>query len=309
MAANAINRMRGGITPAARPKLGNVQIRETPDADSNTQLQLFRVLIGIDTPLNLTHNSDSGSKEEETVSSSPPSVTSRVRGKNLGLFQRAKDQERRSRIAYLFTSYIGNTMFLVQIILAAAFTGLSAYKDAHAVTLTTLGALNTVVAGYAKTTNHATNHLSWLTSPSPPRSCLAWQKGQGVPERYRKAQDQYQALILEIEMTERSFMQVGNDDGTHASQLDARAEAFRLQKLFDLARADQQANYPDLYVSTAAMVGKHDSKALEEQLEEVKVQAARVQAELMAKVEGLVSRAEGKAVGRVERSIEEVLGG
>jgi hypothetical protein len=307
MAANAINRMRGGMTPAARPKLGNVKIRETPDADSNTQLQLFRVLIGIDTPLNLTHNSDSGSKEEETVSSSPHSVTSRVRGKNLGLYQRAKDQERRSRIAYFFTSYIGNTMFLVQIILAAAFTGLSAYKDAHAVTLTTLGALNTVVAGYAKITTTQQTHLHWLTSPSTTRSCLAWQKGQGVPERYRKAQDQY-ALILEIEMTERSFMQVGNDDGTHDSKLDARAEAFRLQKLFDLARADQQANYPDLYVSTAAMVGKHDSKALEEQLEEAKVQAAKVQAELMVKVEGLVGRLEGKAVGRVERSIDEVLG-
>jgi hypothetical protein len=150
MATNVINRIRGGVTPTARPKLGNVHIRETTDADSNTRLQLFRVLIGIDTPLNLTRNGDRLSKDEETVSSSPPSVTSRVRGKNLGLYQRARDQERRSRIAYLFTSYISNTLFLVQIILAAAFTGLSAYKDAHAVTLTTLGALNTVVAGYAQ---------------------------------------------------------------------------------------------------------------------------------------------------------------
>jgi hypothetical protein len=152
MAANVINRMRGGVTPTAtRPKQGNIKIRETPDADSNTQLQLFRVLIGIDTPLNLTHSCGDGvAKEEATVSSlSPSSTTSRIRGTNIGLYQRSKDQERRSRIAYLFTSYIGNTMFLVQIILAAAFTGLSAYKDAHAVTLTTLGALNTVVAGYA----------------------------------------------------------------------------------------------------------------------------------------------------------------
>jgi hypothetical protein len=152
MAANVINRMRGGVTPTvARAKQSNIKIRETPDADSNTQLQLFRVLIGIDTPLNLTHSGDILSKEEATVSSlSPSSTTSRVRGTNIGLYQRSKDQERRSRIAYLFTSYIGNTMFLVQIVLAAAFTGLSAYKDAHAVTLTTLGALNTVVAGYAE---------------------------------------------------------------------------------------------------------------------------------------------------------------
>jgi hypothetical protein len=56
------------------------------------------------------------------------------------------------------------------------------------------------------------------------------------------------------------------------------------------------------------MVGKHDSNALAEQLEEAKMQATKVQAELMAKIEGLVGRLEGKAVGRVERSIDEVLG-
>jgi hypothetical protein len=155
---------------------------------------------------------------------------------------------------------------------------------------------------------HATHPKMAANQFPQQNSCLAWQKGQGVPERYRKAQDQYQALILEIEMTERSFMQVGNEDGTHDSKLDARAEAFRLQKLFDLARADQQANYPDLYVSTAAMVGKHDSKALAEQIEDVKVQAAKVQADLLAKVEGLVGRLEGRAVARVERSIDDVLG-
>jgi hypothetical protein len=38
-------------------------------------------------------------------------------------------------------------LFLLQIMLAAAFTGLSAYKEANAVTLTILGAVNTVVAG------------------------------------------------------------------------------------------------------------------------------------------------------------------
>jgi hypothetical protein len=171
MAPGVVNRIKNGVTPTARPKKPNVQIRETPDADSNTQLQLFRVLVGIDTPLNLTHNCN---KDGGTVSPSLPSTTSRVRGTNIGLYQRAKDQERRSRIAYLFTSYIGNTMFLVQIILAAAFTGLSAYKDAHAVTLTTLGALNTVVAGYAIIPIIQRIHKYWLTSrPDKQLSCLA----------------------------------------------------------------------------------------------------------------------------------------
>jgi hypothetical protein len=109
-------------------------------------------------------------------------------------------------------------------------------------------------------------------------------------------------------MAERSFMQVGNSDGTHDSKLDPRGEVARLQKLFDLARADQQANYPDLYVSTAAMAGKHESGVLAEQLENAKAEAAKVQAELMAKVDALVGRLEGKAVSRVERSIDGVFG-
>jgi len=56
------------------------------------------------------------------------------------------------------------------------------------------------------------------------------------------------------------------------------------------------------------MVGKHDSKALAEQIEDVKVQAAKVQADLLAKVEGLVGRLEGRADARVERGIDDVLG-
>ena len=77
-----------------------------------------------------------------------------------------------------------------------------------------------------------------------------------MPQRYRKAQDQYQALILEIEMAERSFLDLENNSGEDGVKLDPRAERTRLQKLFDTARADQQANYPDLYVSTSATAAK-----------------------------------------------------
>ena len=97
---------------------------------------------------------------------------------------------------------------------------------------------------------------------SPGHSCLAWQKGQGVPQRYRKAQDQYQALILEIEMTERSFIDVENGSNTADVKLNPRVEKARLQKLYETARADQQANYPDLYVSSKEMSKQvEDAKA------------------------------------------------
>jgi hypothetical protein len=107
-------------------------------------------------------------------------------------------------------------------------------------------------------------------------------------------------------MTERSFMQVGNDVRPDNSKPNPHTETVRLKKLFETARADQQANYPDLYVSTGATVAK-DSKALAEQLESAKAEAAKAQAEFMARVEALVSKVEGKIVARVEGAAGDAL--
>lgn len=108
----------------------------------HTPLQLFQLLVGIETPRDLSHNeahSDGGAPH--------PKYRRYARSENMGLYRRAKEQERSSRIAYKCTSFISNTLYMFQIILAATFTALSAYKDSSRVTLTVLGALNTVLAG------------------------------------------------------------------------------------------------------------------------------------------------------------------
>ncbi|KAF7193211.1 hypothetical protein HII31_05437 [Pseudocercospora fuligena] len=248
----------------------------------HTPLQLFQILVGIHTPRSLTQDGCNVERIGTGMSTAQPLYIRSHKG-NIGLYKRAKDEERRSRIAYLLTSYISNFLFMLQILLAATFTALSAYKDSNAVTLTVLGALNTVVAG-----------------------SLAWQKGQGVPQRYRKAMDQYQALILEIEMTERSFFDLESNNA--AVGLDPRVEQARLQKLFDTAKADQQANYPDLYVSTGGgAVASHDTKDLAKQLEDVKTEAAKTQADMIKKLQEMMLKLEGKAEAKVEKAAEEVL--
>ena len=110
--------------------------------------------------------------------------------------------------------------------------------------------------------------------------------------------EHYQGLIIEIEMAERSFLEVENHQGEDGVKLDARKEVARLQKLFDTARADEQANYPDLYVSTGQMAAKQ-AKDMEKQLEDAKAQAAKVQGEMMAKIQELVSNLEGKVDAHV----------
>ena len=126
-----------------------------------------------------------------------------------------------------------------------------------------------------------------------------------MPQRYRKAQDQYQALLLEIEMAERSFLDLDNNSAEQGAKLDPRAEKARLQKLFDLARADQQANYPDLYVSTGATAAK-DSKDLAKQLEDAKAEATKVKSEMMAKIEALMAKLASKVDEHVEDATQSV---
>ena len=134
------------------------------------------------------------------------------------------------------------------------------------------------------------------------RRCLAWQKGQGVPQRYHKAQDQYQALVLEIEMAERSFIDLETSKDPEAKPLYPHAEKARLQKLYDTAWADQQANYPDLYVSTGAAAAKATGD-IAEQLKKVKEEAAKAQSELEAKITKLTQQVEGKVATRVEGAV------
>lgn len=141
MATNTTDAEKGLVSATARSATSSWTPAPQNNASTNestehTPLQLFQLLVGIHTPSSLNRN---GTTYEVK--------SSRDRSGNVGLYQRAKDQERSSRIAYLCTSFISNTLYLIQILLAATFTALSAYKETAAVTLTVLGAVNTVLAG------------------------------------------------------------------------------------------------------------------------------------------------------------------
>lgn len=113
---------------------GNADVNLS-ESSNYTPLQLFQLLVGIKTPSFIASDDTT-----QTNSRRPQS-------ENVGLYQRTKNQARVSRRKYLLTSYISNILYMLQILLAATFTALSAYKEAHPDVLTVLGALNTVVAG------------------------------------------------------------------------------------------------------------------------------------------------------------------
>lgn len=98
-------------------------------------------------------------------------------------------------------------------------------------------------------------------------------------------------------MAERSFIDVETGRSARDKELDPRKENARLQKLYETARADQQANHPDLYVS---------SKDMERQVDEAKAETAKVQSELMAKIDVLMQKLEAKVGEHVKGIVDDV---
>ena len=107
-------------------------------------------------------------------------------------------------------------------------------------------------------------------------------------------------------MAERSFLDLENNVDQSGVKRDPRTEKDRLQKLFETARADQQANYPDLYVSTGATAAK-ESKDLTKELEDAKAQTEKVQAEMMAEVKALMAKLASKVESHVEDAVQGVV--
>lgn len=143
MATDSIDPEKGLVSAKPRPAISSWASSAPGNAEhspDHTPLQLFQLLVGIHTPSSLT-------QDRQAPGKSTDAKALRGRSDNIGLYQRAKEHERQSRMQYKSTSFISNTLFMVQILLAATITALSAYKKAHVVTLTVLGAANTVIAG------------------------------------------------------------------------------------------------------------------------------------------------------------------
>ncbi len=106
-------------------------------------------------------------------------------------------------------------------------------------------------------------------------------------------------------MAERSFLDLETNGHDGDAKLDPRAEKARLQKLFEAARADQQANYPDLYVSTSAAVAK-ETKDLTKELEDAKAETVKVQSELTAKIDALTPKPAATSTAQGPDAIQNV---
>ncbi|KAI7129764.1 hypothetical protein KC343_g4777 [Hortaea werneckii] len=129
----------------------------------------------------------------------------------------------KNRVLYGIARYIIIFLFLLQVVIAATVTALAADEGRTSNTaLTALGAVNTVLAGI-----------------------LAWLNGQGMPTRFRRSRDKFREVVHAIENAERTFAEIDYiewDEGTRPNPIKERD---RLEKLYEEARLDMEANYPE----------------------------------------------------------------
>lgn len=200
---------------------------QPPAKGERHELETFQNLVGIHFLRpggGLLHSEDQGEKPASPLHDIfLPTKAAAKRWRNRGLYDRTLSQDLKNRVLYGMSNYIITFLYLLQILIAAALTGLSAYQQTSSVALTTLGAINTVLAGV-----------------------LAWLNGQGMPVRFRRARDQYREVVRAIEDTERTFAEIDYVDWPPGTRPNPYAERDRLEQMYDEARQDQERNYPDI---------------------------------------------------------------
>ena len=200
-----------------------------PGRGERHELEVFQNLVGIHFLRpggGYLHDEDQGQKPASPMHDIfLPTKAAARRWRNRGLYDRTLSQDLKNRVLYGMSNYIITSLYILQIFIAAALTGLSAYGEAggSTVALTTLGAINTVLAGI-----------------------LAWLNGQGMPVRFRRARDQYREVVRAIEDTERTFAEIDYVDWPPGTRPNPYAERDRLEQMYNEARQDQETNYPDI---------------------------------------------------------------
>jgi hypothetical protein len=224
-----------------------------PGRGERHELEVFQNLVGIHFLRpggGYLHDEDQGQKPASPMHDIfLPTKAAARRWRNRGLYDRTLSQDLKNRVLYGMSNYIITSLYILQIFIAAALTGLSAYGEAggSTVALTTLGAINTVLAGI-----------------------LAWLNGQGMPVRFRRARDQYREVVRAIEDTERTFAEIDYVDWPPGTRPNPYAERDRLEQMYNEARQDQETNYPDIQEGPNKMQMQQEAAQLRETISEEK---------------------------------------
>ncbi|KAK0715111.1 hypothetical protein B0H67DRAFT_487615 [Lasiosphaeris hirsuta] len=143
------------------------------------------------------------------------------RSEATGMYAATLTAQRNKRVAYTLITLLVYASHFMQIIIGASLTALGPSAGEHTVTITILGAFNTVMAGV-----------------------LALVKGQGLPERLRQDRVEFRKLQDWIEQTE-ALLTVG------VIGKDRKEVGLLVQIAFvkyNAAKASEENNVPENYI-------------------------------------------------------------
>jgi uncharacterized membrane protein len=262
---------------------------QPPQKGERYELETFQNLVGIHFLRpggGLLHSEDQGEKPASPIHDIfLPTKAASKRWRNRGLYDRTLSQDLKNRVLYGMSNYIITFLYLLQILIAAALTGLSAYQQTSSVALTTLGAINTVLAGV-----------------------LAWLNGQGMPVRFRRARDQYREVVRAIEDAERTFAEIDYVNWPPGKRPNPFAERDRLEQMYDEARQDQERNYPDIQEGPNKNQMEDKQRQLQETISDEKAKAGGFST-LLEKTKNdhkeQLKSLEKQFVDRIKKAVEE----
>lgn len=171
-------------------------------------LMIFRRAVGINSDLAPVAKDRSGLVEQ---------------GKRapMGIYKRVIERKRSKKTQHFVVTWVLNVLHLAQIVIGATLTALGPNAARYTISITALGALNTVIAGV-----------------------LALLKGQGMPNKLHRDEMEFRKLQDWIEETEALLVTgvIGRDNKDIGVLVES---AFRK---YDSAQLSAENNRPDNYV-------------------------------------------------------------
>lgn len=177
--------------------------------DTDEPLMVFRRAIGINSDLSPPHHEKK------------PGAAELGLRQPTGMYATIKRRKHKRKTQHFIMSWALNLLHFAQVVIGATLTALGPDAASHAVAITVLGALNTVIAGV-----------------------LALMKGAGMPEKLHRDEVEFRKLQDWIEETEALLMTgvIGRDNRDIGVLVES---AFRK---YESAQKSVENNRPDNYV-------------------------------------------------------------
>lgn len=193
-----------------------------PRGPNDENLVIFRRALGINS--HLSTSTEGGTLEQGRKAA-------------VGVYRAVLHEQTTKKRQHRIVGVLIYLCYFAQIVIGAVLTALGPAAAHHALTITILGAVNTIIAGV-----------------------LALMKGQGLPERLRKDEIEFRKLQDWIEETE-SLLAVG------IIGRDRKEVGFLVEvafKKYNAAKASEENNKPDNYVRQTPEANSRPNSAASE---------------------------------------------